>query len=139
MIADGRRDEKMNGERENRIDPHLEANCARCASLAIEVLLQGKWRVHILCAMRSGPVRLGQLGRLIPAASRKMLTQNLRTLEGHGIVVRRDLSERSLHVEYDFDDRAREAVRAVLDALVAWGDVELRQDTTRGISTSGSS
>jgi DNA-binding HxlR family transcriptional regulator len=129
----------MNAESENRIDPNHEASCARCANLAIEVLLQGKWRVHILCAMRSGPVRLGQLGRLIPAASRKMLIQNLRKLESHGIVVRRDLSERSLHVEYEFDDRAREAVRAVLDALVAWGDLQSSQDTTSGISTSGSS
>ena len=123
----------MNGEMEKRIDPHLEASCARCANLAIEILLQGKWRVHILCAMRSGPVRLGQLGRLIPAASRKMLTQNLRKLESHGIVVRRDLSERSLHVEYDFDDGARDAVRAVLDALAAWGDYQLGQETTLGI------
>lgn len=133
MIAGGHRDENRNGERKTRIDPALESNCAQCANLAIEVLLQGKWRVHILCAMRSGPVRLGQLGRLIPAASRKMLTENLRKLEGHGIVVRRDLSEKSLHVEYDFDDSAREAVRAVLDALAAWGNFQLSQDTTRGI------
>ena len=129
----------MNAESGSRIDPNHEASCARCANLAIEVLLQGKWRVHILCAMGSGPVRLGQLGRLIPAASRKMLIQNLRKLESHGIVVRRDLSERSLHVQYEFDDTAREAVRAVLDALVAWGDLQSSQDTTSGISTSGSS
>ena len=133
MVAGGCRDEKMNGEMERGGDPHLEGSCARCANLAIEVLLQGKWRVHILCAMRSGPVRLGQLGRLIPAASRKMLTQNLRKLEGHGIVVRRDLSVRSLHVEYDFDDGARDAVHAVLDALSAWGDYQSGQDTKGGI------
>lgn len=133
MITGGRRDENRNGERKTRIDPDLEANGARCANLAIEVLLQGKWRVHILCAMRLGPIRLGQLARLIPTASKKMLTQNLRKLEEHGIVVRRDLSERSLHVEYDLDDREREAIRAVLDTLVAWGDSYSKHDTTRGM------
>jgi len=119
----------MKGERKRRIDPHLEENCVRCANLATEVLLQGKWRLHILCAMRSGPVRLGQLARLIPAASKKMLTQNLRKLEGNGIVVRRDLSKTVLHIEYDFDDSARDEVCALLDALVAWGDFRLRHHT----------
>lgn len=123
-----RRDEKMKETTNSRIDPHLEANCVRCASLASEVLLQGKWRLHILCAMRSGPVRLGQLGRLIPGASKKMLTQNLRKLEGNRIVVRRDLSKTILHIEYDFDDSARDEVCALLDALVAWGNFRLGHD-----------
>jgi hypothetical protein len=58
----------------------VDARYVRSANLAFEVLFQGKWRVHILCAMRSGPVRLGQLARLIPGAPKKILTQNLRNL-----------------------------------------------------------
>lgn len=61
------------------------------ASHAVE-LLQGKWRMRILCVMRSSPVRLGQLARFIPSASKKVLTENLRELERAGIVERRDLS-----------------------------------------------
>lgn len=34
-------------------------------------LLQGKWTVQILCAMRTGPVRLSELKREIPFASKK--------------------------------------------------------------------
>lgn len=59
----------------------IDTRYAQNASRAAAVLLQGKWRVEILCAMRSGPVRVGQLSRLIPRASKKMLAHNLRRLE----------------------------------------------------------
>jgi DNA-binding HxlR family transcriptional regulator len=84
------------------------------STFAVDLLLQSKWRVQILCAMRSGPVRLGQLARLIPGASKKMLTQNLRQLEADGIVVRRDMSELVLHIEYELDERTREGVRGLI-------------------------
>lgn len=93
----------------------------RRASLACDTLFQGKWRVQILCAMRIGPVRLGQLMRLIPNGSRKMLVQNLRTLEGTGIVVRKDLSDVLLHVEYDLEPELRESICLLLDELSSWG------------------
>ena len=69
----------------------------RNAAIAVVVLFQSKWRAQILCALRSGPVRLGQLARLIPGASKKMLTQNLRQLEADGIIVRKDMSDLVIH------------------------------------------
>jgi DNA-binding HxlR family transcriptional regulator len=97
----------------------------RDATFAVGVLFQSKWRVQILCAMRSEPVRLGQLARLIPGASKKMLTQNLRQLEADGIVVRKDMSDLVLHIEYELDERTREAVCALLDHLATWGGLQL--------------
>ena len=82
----------------------------RRATLTAEVLFQGKWKLQILCAMRSGPVRLGQLARIVPGASKKMLTQNLRQLEADGIVVRKDMSDLVLHIEYELDESTREGV-----------------------------
>jgi DNA-binding HxlR family transcriptional regulator len=64
----------------------------------VKEILDGKWKLQILCAMRSGPVRLSQLTRLAPAASKKGLRANLRSLESSHIVVRRDLSDSVLHV-----------------------------------------
>ncbi|MFC6645510.1 winged helix-turn-helix transcriptional regulator [Granulicella cerasi] len=93
----------------------------RCAQRTVEVLLQGKWQVHILCAMRHGPVRIGQLGRIIPGASKKMLTQSLRRLEASGIVTRKDFSELILHVEYELHPDLRDEVRTLLDCLSSWG------------------
>jgi DNA-binding HxlR family transcriptional regulator len=104
---------------------HHNPEYVRNATFAVGVLFQSKWRVHILCALRSGPVRLGQLVRLIPAASKKMLTQNLRQLEADGIIVRRDMSDLTLHIEYDLSDNRREGVCALLDHLAKWGGLHL--------------
>jgi DNA-binding HxlR family transcriptional regulator len=85
-------------------DEHTEYSCA--AALAIEVL-QGKWRIQILCVMREGPVRLGQLGRRIPSASKKVLTENLRNLESAGLIVRTDMSRQVRHLEYDLAEASK--------------------------------
>jgi len=103
----------------------LDTRYIRNATLAVGVLFQGKWRVQILCAMRSKPVRLGQLARLIPGASKKMLTQNLRQLEADGIVVRKDMSDLVLHIEYQLDESTREGVCALLDHVAKWGGLHL--------------
>lgn len=108
-----------------------EIKYVRNASYAADVLFQSKWSVHILCAMRSGPVRLGQLGRLIPGASKKMLAQSLRKLEGSGIVVRKDMSEFVLHVEYELVSDVQVSIGKLMDNLSAWGAAFLeREDET---------
>ena len=56
--------------------------------------LQGKWKTRILSQLQHGPTRLSQLRRMFPEASKKMLTQHLRKLDGNGLVVRIDLSGR---------------------------------------------
>ena len=89
----------------------------------VKIILQGKWSLEIMCAMRTEPVRLSRLMRLIPAASKKALRANLRSLESAQIVVRRDLSNTLLHVEYDFAEDTRGVVWALLDHLAAWGQV----------------
>jgi DNA-binding HxlR family transcriptional regulator len=99
----------------------VDTRYAQSASHTSAVLFRGKWRVEILCAMRTGPVRVGQLSRLMPKASKKMLAHNLRQLEADGIIVRRDMSEMVLHVEYDFTSDAREGVCSLLDHLAQWG------------------
>lgn len=100
-------------------DEHTEYSCA--AALAFEVL-QGKWRIQILCVMREGPVRLGQLGRRIPLASKKVLTENLRNLESAGLVVRTDMSRQVRHVEYDLAETSKLATHELLDHLAKWGE-----------------
>lgn len=99
---------------------NLDPSYARRARLTTEVLLQGKWRIEILCVLRQGSVRLGQLARLVPAASKKMLTENLRKLEAYEIVIRNDLSDTTLHVEFDLNDSAREASPCSWTNLQNW-------------------
>jgi DNA-binding HxlR family transcriptional regulator len=70
--------------------------------------------------MRSGPVRLGQLARIIPKASKKVLAQNLRALEAVGIVTRRALSDVLLHIAYESNPDIKGSVHGSLDYLAQW-------------------
>lgn len=110
----------------------LDTTYVRSAAFTVDVLFQGKWKVQVLCALRSGPVRLGQLGRLIPGTSKKMLTQHLRQLEADGIVSRKDMSDLMLHVEYELNDDMRQQICELLDHVAKWGALQLasrREDT----------
>jgi DNA-binding HxlR family transcriptional regulator len=84
--------------------------------------LRGKWTIQILCELQRGPVRLGQLKRSIPTASKKALTASLRWLEDARLIVRRDLTKSILHVEYELDDRMKEPLAALLTFL-AWASL----------------
>lgn len=110
---------------QNRHLSSKEAAYVRRAQLTFNVLMQGKWRIQILCALRHGPIRLGQLGRLIPRASKKVLAQNLRQLETDGIVTRTDLSDLILHIEYELHTDIQDTVCTLLNHLSDWGAIYL--------------
>jgi DNA-binding HxlR family transcriptional regulator len=103
----------------------------RSSQLAFEIFLQGKWRVHILWSLRSGPVRIGQLARLIPGASKKVLAQHLRKLEADGIIVREDKSDVVLHIEYELNSVYRHLVCDLLDHLSQSGAFYLAETGSR--------
>jgi len=66
------------------------------------------------------PVRLGQLRRLIPHASKKVLVQQLHELEKDGIIERTDLSGRIKHVEYSLSAPLGIAVINLVGTLSGW-------------------
>lgn len=84
-------------------------------------LIQGKWKIVILSQLQHGPLRLSQLRRMIPSASKKMLTQHLREMEEDGLVARSDLSGRRRHVEYSLDSSLGAAVLHLIGTLAEWG------------------
>ena len=64
-----------------------------CPSQDILALIGSKWSMLLMCMLREGPTRSGELARRAGGISQKMLTQTLRELERHGIVHRRDYQE----------------------------------------------
>jgi DNA-binding HxlR family transcriptional regulator len=90
------------------------------AQIAIS-LIQGKWKMRILSRLQYGPMRLSQLCKIFPDASKKMLTQHLREMEEDGLVVRTDLSTRLRHVEYSLEKSLGVAVLHLISALTEWG------------------
>jgi DNA-binding HxlR family transcriptional regulator len=69
--------------------------------------------------MRGGPVRLGQLSRLLPEASKKVLMTELKQLVRSGLVERRDLSDGGgvRHVEYTLVESIGPATVVLLEQL----------------------
>lgn len=100
--------------------------------LAVE-LIADKWTVVVLAGLSQGPVRHGELIDMIGGISRKVLTQTLRRLEAHGLVVRHAYAEAPPRVDYELTplgatlidpihvltEWARANGEAVLDALNA--------------------
>jgi DNA-binding HxlR family transcriptional regulator len=95
---------------------------AKIAASAQSVLglIRGKWKIPILVQMIDRPVRLGQLRRLIPHASKKVLVQQLHELEKDGMIERTDLSGRIKHVEYTLSAPLGIAVINLVGTLSGW-------------------
>jgi DNA-binding HxlR family transcriptional regulator len=81
--------------------------------------LLGKWTILLLLVLRDRPRRFGELSRLVPDISRRMLSQSLRELERDGMVSRHILSARPPAVEYRLTSLGQSA-QAPLIALLDW-------------------
>jgi len=81
-------------------------------------VLGGKWKPVILARLKDAPLRYGELGRLIPGLSDKMLTQRLRDLEDAGLIVQEDGGEGVRR--YALSARG-ETLRPLLQSLHDWG------------------
>jgi Predicted transcriptional regulators len=88
-------------------------------SAAVQVI-GGKWKPVILFNLREGAKRFSELRRAIPAATQKMLTQQLRELESDGIIERKVFPVIPPHVEYSLSPHGR-TLRTVLAAMCDWG------------------
>ena len=102
---------------------------------AVELALQvigGKWKPLIVWRLGSaGVLRFGELHRLLPGVTRKMLTQQLRELEADGVVLRRAFAQVPARVDYALTDLGRSAM-PVLEQLGAWGRQLETNDAANG-------
>lgn len=81
--------------------------------------LGGKWKLLIGYHLLSGTKRFGELQRLIPEASRQMLTMQLRELEQMGLLERRKYPQMPPKVEYSLTELGR-SLGPVLEQMLAW-------------------
>lgn len=83
-------------------------------------LIGGKWKALLLWNLSLGTRRFSELKRLFPAATQKMLTQQLRDLENNGLVSRKVYAEIPPKVEYTLTDFGM-TLMPVLTAMNQWG------------------
>ncbi|MBN9655427.1 helix-turn-helix transcriptional regulator [Halobacillus sp. GSS1] len=93
----------------------------QCAINLVIDLIGGKWKVLILWHLNEGDKRFNELTRTIPEITKKMLTQQLRELEGHGLVKRTVFEEVPAKVVYSTTDYGRN-LQPVLYGMCQWGD-----------------
>lgn len=83
-------------------------------------MIVGKWKTILLWHLGSEKKRYGELKKLIPDISEKMLIQSLRELERDELVVRRVYPEIPPKVEYSLSKRGK-SLSPLICALNTWG------------------
>ena len=84
-------------------------------------LIGDKWKVLILRDLLPGTKRFGELKRSVGGVSQKVLTSQLRQMEGSGLLTRTVYPEVPPRVEYTLTELGR-SLKPVLDAMEVWGE-----------------
>lgn len=94
----------------------------------------GKWKPLLLYFISVDVNRFGQLQRMMPGCSKRMMTKQLRELEDDGLVHREVFAEVPPRVIYTLTDKG-ESLRPVFKALSEWSIVhilERQEESTSG-------
>lgn len=97
----------------------INSSCGMAYTLTI---LGGRWKPAILCRLRYGTKRYGELKKDIEGISERMLVAQLRELELDGIVERIVYAEVPPRVEYRLTKLGK-SIEPVLDAMSNWGNM----------------
>ena len=90
-------------------------------------VLGGKWKLLVLSYLLEGPRRYGELRRLMPEVTEKMLIQELRELEADNIVQRLVYQQVPPKVEYQLTEHGRR-VQPMFQELISWGNGYLQRE-----------
>lgn len=85
------------------------------------MLIGDKWKVLILRDLLPGTKRFGELKKSIGTVSQKVLTAQLRDMEGKGLVHREVYAEVPPRVEYSLTPLGK-SLKPILDSMGAWGE-----------------
>lgn len=99
-----------------------------CPVEATLSLIGGKYKPLLLWHLKDGPRRYMALQRLLPGATPKMLTQQLRALEDCGMVRREVIPDKPPKTIYSLTPFG-ESIVPVLDAMCRWGREYLEEQT----------
>lgn len=97
-----------------------------CSVEAALDVIGGKWKGVVLYHLLSGTQRFGQLQRLIPNITRRMLTRSLRQLESEGLVHREVYRQVPPKVEYSLTEYGH-TLKPIIMSLRAWGDEYMKR------------
>jgi DNA-binding HxlR family transcriptional regulator len=97
----------------------VKSPCPVTTTLSV---IGGKWKPIILWIIRDEKKRFGEIKRLIPSITQKMLTQQLRELERDDIIHRKVYPVVPPKVEYSITDYGH-SLTPILNAMAKWGEM----------------
>lgn len=77
-------------------------------------IICGKWRLYIIFQLGTEARRYGELRRMIPEVSEKVLIQELKALVKLGVVEKKSYSEVPPRVEYELTTKGRQVLPTLL-------------------------
>jgi DNA-binding HxlR family transcriptional regulator len=98
-----------------------KANRTGCAVEATLSVIGGLWKPVILFHLLDGRIRFNALCRLLPSATPRMITLQLRELEADGVLDRIVYAEVPPKVEYELTEFGR-SLAPVLLSMRDWGE-----------------
>jgi len=93
----------------------------RCPIETTLDVLGGKWKSMVLHRLLYGTMRFGELKRLIPPVTQRMLTRQLRELERDGVIHRKVYAEVPPKVEYSLTSVGL-SLKPILLMMSDWGE-----------------
>ena len=101
-----------------------------CSVEAALDVIGGKWKGVVLFHLLEDTRRFGELQRLIPSITRRMLTRSLRELESQGLVHREVYRQVPPKVEYSLTEYGQ-TLKPIIKSLRAWGDEYIKRLSER--------
>ncbi|RST84335.1 transcriptional regulator [Aquibium carbonis] len=98
-----------------------QGRLANCPIRSVVQSIFGKWTSLLLSALAEKPYRFGELRRLVPDISQRMLTETLRDLQRDGYVHREVFPTKPPSVEYSLTDLGRSMFDS-LQHLLHWAE-----------------
>ncbi len=83
-------------------------------------VIGGRWKPVLVCHLLGGRKRFGELRRLTPNATERMITLQLRELEADEVISRHVYAEVPPRVEYDVTEFGR-SLEPILELMQSWG------------------
>ena len=104
-------------------------NCSFELALA---MIGRKWNSMLIYHLSSGTKRYGELKKLMPDVTQKMLTQSLRELEKFQLIHRKVYAVVPPKVEYSLTDYGKELI-PILQKIQKFGEVMYERYESEGI------
>jgi DNA-binding HxlR family transcriptional regulator len=98
----------------------MKAKETKCPAEFTLGMIGGRWKIPLIFHLLRGAKRFSELSRALAGVTQKVLTQQLREMERHGLVERKIFAQVPPRVEYSLTPLGK-SLKPVVDVMCRWG------------------